>query len=511
LERKKELEHADRARRKREESVSGKRKAFAASLEDFFVRTGDDRPKQDVAGVVQDVERELTAIGTEKDVGRAAAQLIEVEAFAEQALGELRKSYSISRPRDIGLSSKLRREWEGFVAERDRLETDVFSPAAEQLQNRIAAVASQTPVDQRRRVQTLVGELASEAQKTIQAEATEARRTAEQKCGEVRELAQKAIAEVKNAVDAVNAELQRTNVSDLAPKALERFRTELERQVDVVASRHRELLESARRQLLDMHVGTEAGDEPAISTAEMTGAIEEEVLALREAADADAELIQLGMALAVVSHEFDAVIRVIRDELRRLKRWADASPQLRPIHARLQGNFEHLDGYLTLFTPLQRRLYRKPQRITGAEIRKFLEDLFQERLRRHAITVTASPQFESRVVTGYPSTFFPVFVNIIDNAIFWLKDHRSPRSIALAADDEGFLIANNGPRINSRDRETIFDLRFTRKPGGRGMGLYISRHTLAKAGYRLTLEQHPEFAVCFKIAEEQQEEEHHEP
>ena len=298
----------------------------------------------------------------------------------------------------------------------------------------------------------------------------------------MREIAQKAIADVKDAIDAVNAELQRTNVSELPPKAVEKLRTELERKIEVVVSRHREVLEDARQQLLDVNVGTQAGDEPAISGAEMTGAIEEEVLALREAADADAELVQLGMALAVVTHEFDAVIRVIRDELRRLKRWADASPQLRPIHARLQGNFEHLDGYLALFTPLQRRLYRKPQRITGTEIAKFLEDLFQERLRRHAITLTATPEFRSRVVTGYPSTFFPVFVNIIDNAIYWLKDHRPPRSIALATDGDGFLIANNGPRIAARDRDAIFDLRFTRKPGGRGMGLYISRHTLAKAG-----------------------------
>ena len=53
-------------------------------------------------------------------------------------------------------------------------------------------------------------------------------------------------------------------------------------------------------------------------------------------------------------------------------------------------------------------------------------------------------------------------------------------------------------------REGIFDLGFTRKPGGRGMGLYISRQTLAKAGCGLTLENHLEFPVCFRISEKRE-------
>ncbi len=313
------------------------------------------------------------------------------------------------------------------------------------------------------------------------------------------------MSEVKDVVDSVRAEMQRIELGELSPAAVGRIRRQLEGKIESVASRYREDLQGALQQLLDLKFTRDESGEPPISTGEMAGAIEEEVLALREAADADAELVQLGMALAVVTHEFDAVIRAIRNELRRLKGWADASPQLRPIYDRINGNFEHLDGYLALFTPLQRRLYRKPQRITGSEIAKFLEELFGERLKRHQITLNASKEFRSLTLMGYPSTFYPVFVNLIDNAIYWLKDHRSPRLIALEADGEGFLICNNGPPIAARDRESIFELRFTRKPGGRGMGLYISRHTLGKAGYRLTLEKHPGFPVCFKISQERQE------
>lgn len=506
-ERKKEIERKELARRKREESVSGRRKAFAADLENFFKQVDDDQPNQEISELLTDVGQALNSAKAEKNSDRAAGLLIEAESFAEHRLDELRRRYSVARPRDIGFSTALRREWEGYVSERERLEGEIFSPAAQQLHDTIgtAASAARVQVDQRRRLQALIGELAIRTEKVIGEHAGAARRIADERQAEVLELTRKATTEVRDVIDSVRAELQRVNLSDMTPAVVDRLRAELERRIDSTATNHRQALENARQQLMEVSISSEKPGELAISSGEITGAIEEEVLALREAADADSELVQLGMALAVVTHEFDAVLRSIRSELRRLKGWAQASPQLRPIYERINANFEHLDGYLALFTPLQRRLYRKPQSITGSEIFKFLEELFEERLGRHKITFTASTEFRRYVVVGYPSTFFPVFVNLIDNAIYWLKDHKQPRLITLAADSGGFLIANNGPRIPARDRDAIFDLRFSRKPGGRGMGLHISRQTLAKAGYRLTLEQGSDMSVCFKISEEPSE------
>ena len=506
--RREELSRAELTRRKREESATARRKAFAASLETFFAQIEANEPNNKVAELFRDLQRELDLARTEPDPDRAAVRMIDAEAYAEHTLNELRKRYMVSRPREIGLNSQLRRDWESYVAAQEQLETEVFAPTNNKLREMIGKTreAAQIYIDQRQRLHTLIGELSSEVQKTISTRVAEVREAAQSKQIEVNELAKKALIEVKDAIDSVRAELQRKDLGGLSPKDVEQIREQLERKIDSAASHHREALENTRQQLLDVRLTRDENGELPISSSEITGVIEEEVLALREAADADAELVQLGMALAVVTHEFDAVIRAIRSELRRLKTWADASPQLRPIYDRIHGNFEHLDGYLALFTPLQRRLYRKPQRIAGAEIAKFLEELFGDRLSRHKITLTASPEFQSRTVVGYPSTFFPVFVNLVDNAIYWLKDHRPPREIVLAADNDGFLICNNGRRIAPRDHDSIFDLRFSRKPGGRGMGLYISRHTLTKAGYRLTLETNTQFPVCFKISERPQDE-----
>lgn len=502
--RKEELSRAELARRKREDGISFRRKQFAVALEKFFVKIEGDEPRSDVAVIIEGLDRELERTRNQQDNDRAAIRLIEAEASAIRALCGLGKKYMVTRPREIGLSSQLRRDWESYLVAREELEAEVFMPAMEKLNLMISNMADKASikVDQRKRLQTLVEERSAEAQKSIANQVAELRKSADLRLQEFESFSKNSLSIIKEHMEEVRAELNRLDLTDLQPSEIEHIRQTFELKIDRAANRLRDALESAQQQLLDVRVNAGEGDEPSISSGEITGVIEEEVIALREAADADAELVQLGMALAVVTHEFDAVIRSIRSELKRLKAWADATPELRPIYNRIHINFEHLDGYLALFTPLQRRLYRKPQKISGAEISTFLQELFSDRFKRHNITLSATNEFRNRTLIGYPSTFYPVFVNLVDNAIYWLKDQKNPRLISLDSDDLGILICNNGPGISARDRERIFELRFTRKPGGRGMGLYISRHTLEKVGYQLTIEAHNEFPVCFRISEQ---------
>ena len=213
--------------------------------------------------------------------------------------------------------------------------------------------------------------------------------------------------------------------------------------------------------------------------------MEEELLAYRERAEADLELIQLGMAIDIINHEFNQTVDSIRRNIRRLKAWADANPDLGRLYRDLRTAFEHLDGYLTLFAPLQRRLYRKAIPITGREIADYLRDLFGERLRQENVQLEATPAFLKEQVVSFPSIFYPVFINLVDNALFWLRNTPEPRRIRLDADSDAFLISDTGPGVADRDSDVIFEPGFTRKPGGRGLGLYISRNVLSREGYRL--------------------------
>ncbi len=220
---------------------------------------------------------------------------------------------------------------------------------------------------------------------------------------------------------------------------------------------------------------------------DVSAALDDRLLALEERAEADLELAQLGLSVQVINHEFGASIQAVRENIRRLKGWADLNPDLVDVYQGIRSSFDHLDGYLTLFTPLQKRLYRRPISISGADIYKFLMDVFRERLAKEGVILNASDEFLEHRISGYPSTFFPAIINLVDNAFFWLDRAPQPRQILLSVDGDAILVSNNGPEVSERDQTSIFELGFTRKPGGRGLGLHIARQALNRDGFSLQL------------------------
>lgn len=207
-------------------------------------------------------------------------------------------------------------------------------------------------------------------------------------------------------------------------------------------------------------------------------------------------------------HEFSSTIKSIRGSLKDLKAWSDVNAQLDGVYHNIKVNFEHLDGYLNLFTPLNRRLNRKRELVSLLEIKAFLIDLFKSRFERHGVKLIHTNGFKKHKLFGFKSTFYPVFVNLIDNAIYWLsKSPNQDKIIRLHADDSGVYISNNGTEIPIQDSEKIFELGFSRKESGRGMGLNISREVLLAENYEIKLDSpRPESTVTFKISKVNEDE-----
>lgn len=215
-------------------------------------------------------------------------------------------------------------------------------------------------------------------------------------------------------------------------------------------------------------------------------ALKEEVLDLKEQIEGNLELLQLGQAVQIVSHEFEASITSVRAGLKKLMPWAKSTPRLQPIVRDLRASFTHLDGYLRLFTPLQRRLYREAVVISGDEIESFLRGVFDERLRRHDVELKATDSFRMWALEGYPSTFYPSFVNIVDNAIHWVSWQPSgEKTVTLDADNNGVYIRDTGPGVRPRDHTAIFERGFGRRRGGRGLGLPLAKELLERDGWAL--------------------------
>jgi signal transduction histidine kinase len=178
-------------------------------------------------------------------------------------------------------------------------------------------------------------------------------------------------------------------------------------------------------------------------------------------------------------------VQTIRRSLRQLKVWADANPKLLGPYQELKTSFDHLDGYLMLFTPLQRRLYRTKVEIVGSEVNTFLHDLFDKRLEENKIELRASRAFDEHRLEQYPSTIYPVFVNLVDNSLFWLANYRGERIIRLDAGNDWMAVRDSGPGVPPDLGDEIFKAGVSTKPGGSGYGLFIARQVLERDGMGL--------------------------
>jgi signal transduction histidine kinase len=502
IERKAELDRVEQARRKRDKQLTARRAEFGRQIQSFFSAVQAAVPEQEASSLLDRLSGQIQTATRMKNRDEASRAIVDAESSALRALDEIRRKFRVARPTGVGLSKQLRREWEASVAEVQRLELATFQPTSDAITKTVSELAQRARLDvsMRIRMERAISERIVDTQRRTASERKETREALDGLNTEVTTVTREIVQELDAVIADVRSELARVDLAELDDRAIVDKRQDMELKLVAVADRNLEALTSITEDLRALH-WTRDEEGRFIGMSLMNESIQEDLLAMRERSEADLELTQLGMALNVVNHEFESSIKAVRTSLRRLKSWADVNQDLQGLYNDLRGSFDHIDGYLSLFTPLQRRLYRTPVDITGADISKFLEDLFSRRLQRHKIEIQPTRPFLKYKIHGYPSSFYPVFVNLIDNAIFWLKDRPEPRMIRLDTQGAAMLVIDNGPGIPARDREAIFELGFTRKPGGRGLGLHISREVLDRVGYDLQLDPPgPDLGATFRIA-----------
>jgi signal transduction histidine kinase len=480
-----ELERNELLRRKRAQQARVRREDFTSRLDGFFQAINARRPELEVETLIESARLRLSALAEEADRDEVAQLVLDLESEIGSELDAIDVQHRVTRPRGFGLTRQLQRDWDAYLVERERLEREVLRPATLRVSELVSefAVRLRADVDHRRRLDRALKDVGDRERRKAGSIQREARGELDQVQERVLALTREGLNSVESVIRETVSDFERTNTTDLDRNSFDMLREELEIRITSVAEQEIANLKRLREQL--KVTGTAEG----LEQLDVTEALEEELEELRSKEFAGLQLAQVGMALGIVHHEFASTIVGVRNSLRRLKPWADANSKLGTLYEDIRSSFDHLDGYLTLFAPLDRRLQRRAVRISGVEIARFLVELFGDRLRRHEVELIASNAFREMAIVGYPSSFYPCFVNLIDNAIFWVgREPVGERRIELDAEGAAITITDSGPGVPRRDADAIFEMGFTRRPTGRGMGLYISRQVLSQAGYRLTLD-----------------------
>lgn len=205
-------------------------------------------------------------------------------------------------------------------------------------------------------------------------------------------------------------------------------------------------------------------------------------IALRDDLNRLNQVAQLGITVEILGHEFNTNKRMIRDGLRQVKSTGDT-----PGTQLIETGFEALSQQLEFLSPLKVSGVQARRAITGKEIFDYLESFFHVVLKSRGITIGASDSFLRFELVEQPSRLLPIFVNLVNNSIYWLATSRTPSpKVELVTIDEKVVVSDNGPGIDLLDQESLFKIFFTRKvSGGRGIGLYLCRVNLRAGGHSI--------------------------
>lgn len=512
-----ELDRQDKLLKKRMKRISNRKQEFALKLANFFQKIETSKPDNEARNIKDNIEAKIKVINAMRvdNPEEAGRQLLKTETEFRSKMANLRTRYSITRPRGIGLTKNQKDNWDVYLKESEELEKNQFKSLEDYLQKEInktfASISSY--VDKRRRIDQMLQEMKKQSESDVKRMKTE---TTE----EVNSLKDKVLTEVREHMAAFQTTLKETftefeqmDISALSDSEQEMYQTDLARKLESASAKEIKALESTRDQLVMLNEAL-ANDE---SITDVTAALEERADTFKIQVDQYAELAQIGTAVGIVQHEFSSTVNLMHDYIKQLRAWATTNPQLDEIYQNIRINFEHFDEYMNIFKPLNRRLHRRKLDIPGQEIRYYLQRLFEDRLKRHNIKIKATRKFDNAIIRTYPSTIYPCFVNIVDNAIYWItKDAEGrpwigdkKREIQLGADANGMLISNSGSGIKRRIADRIFKFGYSQKKNGRGMGLYISREILRREGLDIVLEKsgkniRPLFRIVFGSTEKEE-------
>lgn len=213
---------------------------------------------------------------------------------------------------------------------------------------------------------------------------------------------------------------------------------------------------------------------------------------------------QLGIAVEIIDHEFNQLYAKINNQLGVLSS-NDVVKSIKEFKF-LENNFKQLEDKYALLSPLYRISGALRKDVSCNNIYNYLLEFFENSISEYKINFDASDTFKKHSVTIKEPVFYTVFINIINNAIYWMRN-KEQRIIKLDywADTNEIIIANSGEKIPDYRLEMIFELFYSQRPNGRGIGLYLSKQSLNESGLDIYATNDEKFnslnGACFVITQ----------
>jgi len=211
---------------------------------------------------------------------------------------------------------------------------------------------------------------------------------------------------------------------------------------------------------------------------------------------------QLGIAVEIIDHEFNVLYSQINSVIEKLD--SEIPQKIAVLFNNLKKSFKSLEDKYGLLSPLYRISGINAKLITCKSIFEYLKDFFERKIREEGITFSASKSFLNHSLEIKEPVIHTVFINLVNNAIYWLRSvDEKEVSFDYKKDTGEILIMNSGLKIEEHRLNKIFELFYSNRPGGRGIGLFLSKQSLADNYFEIYATNDPNYnrlnGACFVL------------
>lgn len=190
-----------------------------------------------------------------------------------------------------------------------------------------------------------------------------------------------------------------------------------------------------------------------------------------------------GMLMEFVVHELNRMTRTTLADLNKVN-FSKLPPSLQSLNAQLKT----LEKRLRILDPVSAPGRQRKEHTDISQVIKTLIDAHESQFDLNSIAVVFDDvkPFYSNVVQGQ---MYQVFENLISNSFYWLTHHQTMSredqnntdfkpviEIIVDSTEREIIFRDNGPGIRVEDGKKVFDPFFSKKPAGRGIGLYIVKN-----------------------------------
>ena len=222
---------------------------------------------------------------------------------------------------------------------------------------------------------------------------------------------------------------------------------------------------------------------------------EKEKTVLNERVEIVEDLAGVGMTVDAASHDLMIMMEREKETLNLLFEMMQGKevdiPKLKETTEKIRGQFAFIEDQLHGIQPLFRSSRRHSKNWRIKEIIEKVQMYYGVPIKDRKINVIVEEKGTPLVVKCTEGILLQAFINLIDNAVYWLTTaDRKDKMIKIIIDGNKseVIFADNGPGIKKEDYPYIFKPFFSTKGvKGRGLGLYITRQLLERYDFSIEL------------------------